>query len=876
MRFEHWLYTIPLRLRSLFRRNRVENELDDELQFHLERKAEEYVASGLSLDEARRAALRHLDGIERSKEECRDTRRVSFLEDFAHDLRFSLRMLRKTPVFAATAIVTLALGIGANSAIFSVVNGVLLRSLPYPDSPRILTIHSNQSLPDLEDIQKQTRSFDAIGGMTIQALDYTGEAEPIQIYTGLCNADLFSVLGLQPALGRVFSPSEDRYGGPGLVVLTNGFWTSHFGADPNILGKSIQLSGNVYTVIGVMPPTFWKPGRAVDALASLRVVNPVAAQFRGVHFLSTYFRLKAGVSLAQANADMGIVDQWLALRYPEENAGRHSILVPLQQAVVGDVRPELFVLFAAVGFVLVIACVNFANLLVARSATRRHELAIRAALGARSGRLVRQMLAESVFLSLLGGTAGLLFAKWSIHLLVSLKPANVPRLSDVSMDASVLAFTFGVSLLTGLLFGLAPAFSSALMAPDANLKESSRTTTGAAAGFRIRKVLVVSQIALALVLLTGAGLMIRSFQLLRQVDPGFRPDSVLTMRLELPEARYRELDQQRQFRQALLDQLNALHDVDAALISELPMSGEYLTHNIVVQGRPPVPPGEEPEVQTRSIAGDYFRTMGIPLLSGRDFESHDHFGTQHVAIVNRSFVNTYFPKQNPVGSHIDWSRSNPPDWMTIVGVVGDVKHFGPNEPEEPAVYDLYSQTTEPWKRWMFLTVRSGLAPEIILGQIKASVWAIDKQIPLTRVSTMNEVVASSLDSQRFNLVLLSAFAALAFALAVVGIYGVVSYAIALRTNEIGIRIALGAQPRDILWMVLREGGRLAFAGCLIGLAASLVLTRFMSHLLFGISARDPQTFAIAVLILDAVALLACYLPARRGTRVDPIVALRYE
>jgi predicted permease len=876
MRFERWLRTIPLRIHSLFRRQRLESELDQELQFHLERKTEALVASGFAPDEARRTALRGMDGIERSKEECRDARRVRFLEDFAEDIRFSLRMLRKTPAFTATAILTLALGIGANSAIFSVINGVLLRSLPYPDSQQLLTLHSNQSLPDLEDIQLHTHSFDAIGGITVQALDYTSEAEPVQIYAGLCNSDLFSALGVKPALGRTFSAAEDVYGGPGLVVLAHGFWTRHFGADPGVLGKSIELSGNVYTVVGVMPRTFWKPGRAVDALASLRVVNPDAAKFRGVHFLSTYFRLKQGISSAEAAADMETADRWLALHYPEENEGRHSVLLSLQQAVVGNVRSQLLVLFGAVGFVLVIACVNFANLLLARSATRQRELAIRAALGARSGRLIRQMLTESVSLSLLGGATGLLFAWWSLHVLIALKPADVPRLADVSMDASVLVFTFAVSLLTGALFGLFPAFNAAFLAPHAKLKEDARTTSGAASGVRLRGILVVSQIALAFVLLIGAGLMIRSFEQLQQVDPGFHPESLLTMRVELPEARYREPFQQRQFRQQLLDGLNALPGVGAAMISELPMSGEFVTHNFVIDGRPPITPGEEPEAHTRTVAGDYFRIMGIPLLDGRDFGSRDHFGTQHVAIVNRTFVNQYFRGQNPVGTHIDWSRSNPRDWMTIVGVVGDVKHFGPNEPEQPALYDLYSQTSEQWKRWMFLAIRSNFSPETLLDQVKARLRGIDKQIPVTQVFTMNEVVSATLDTQRFNLILLAFFAGLAFVLAVVGIYGVVSYAIAQRTNEIGIRIALGAQPRDILWLVLAQGGRLALAGCAIGVLVALALTRFMTHLLFGVSPRDPQTFVIIVLVLDAVALLACYIPARRATQVDPIIALRYD
>ena len=619
MRFERWIYSIPLRVRSLFRRDDVEQELDDELQFHLEQKTQQYAATGLTLEEARRKALRDIDGLELRKEECRDARRVSLLEDFIQDIRFTVRTLRKAPGFAATAILTLALGIGANAAIFSVVNAVLLRSLPYPNSEQLFTLRSNQSLPDLEDIQKRTHSFSAIGGIAVHSLNLTGDGEPVQVSAGLCNADLFSALGFQTAMGRTFTAAEDSYGGPGLVVLTNGFWTRTFGADPAILGKSIHLSGNAYTVIGILSRDFWLPGRPVDVLASLRVGNPVAAKFRGVHFLKTYFRVKTGISIAQTNAELENVDQWLASQYPEENKDRHRRLLPLREAIVGDVRPELLVLFAAVGLVLLIACVNFASLQLARSATRQREIAIRAALGAPAGRLIRQMLTESVFLSLAGGAAGLALAGLGVRLLMTLKPAGLPRIADTSIDAPVLGFTFAVSLLTGIAFGLVPALNATLFGVGAKLKEDARTTAGGASGHGVRKLLVVSEMALALILLISAGLMIRSFTLLNRVDPGFRTDNLLTMRLELPEARYREQEKQRQFHRKLLDGLDSLPGVQAALVSELPMSGDFITHNFVIEGRPRLSAGSEPEVQTRTVAGDYFRVMGIPLLAGREF-----------------------------------------------------------------------------------------------------------------------------------------------------------------------------------------------------------------------------------------------------------------
>src|SRR6267142_4310445 len=863
-------------LKRLFSRPRLYGDLSEEIRGHLEEKIEELVAGGMSRKEAAAAARREFGNVTLVEEDSREVWQWPSIESLIADVRYGLRMLRKAPGFTAAAVLTLALGIGANAAIFSVVNAVLLRSLPYPRSEQLLTVSSNQSLPDLEDIQKQGSSFAAVGGVVVQALDFTGEGEPVQISAGHCNADLFSALGFEPALGRFFSFDEDRYGGPALVVLTHGFWRRSFGADPAILGKSIQLSGNSYTVIGVLPQEFWLPGRPVDALVPLRVSNPVAAKFRGVHFLRTYFRLKPQISITQAKGEMENIDRWLTLHYPEENTDFHRRLLALRDAIVGDVRSELLVLFAAVSLVLLIACVNFASLQLARSATRQREVAIRTALGAPSGRLIRQMLTESVLLSLLGGAAGLVLAGLGVRLLMELKPAGLPRIANTSIDASVLGFTFAVSLLTGIVFGLVPALSATFFGLNAKLKEDTRTTAGGSSGYRIRKFLVISEIALALVLLISAGLMIRSFTLLHRVDPGFRTDNLLTMRVELPEARYREQARQRQFHREFLEGLNAVPGVHAALVSELPMSGDYITHNFVIEGRPPLVAGSEPEVQTRTVEGDYFSVMGIPLLAGRDFSSQDRTGSLHVAVVNRAFVAQYFPGQDAVGARVQWARSDPPDWMTIFGVVGDIKHFGPGEPEEPAVYDLYSQTAQQWKRWMYPTIRGTASTGILLGQVKRRLWAIDNQLPVTQVFTMNEVVAASLDHQRFNLTLLGIFAGVALALAVVGIYGVMSYAITQRTNEIGIRVALGAQQRDVLWLILGQGLRLALVGGSLGIAASFALTRYMSHLLFGISPRDPQTFVAIPFALLAVALLACYVPARRAVRVDPIVALRYE
>jgi putative ABC transport system permease protein len=797
------------------------------------------------------------------------------METLLQDLRYGIRLLVKRPGFTVVAIITLALGIGANTAIFSVVNAVLLRPLPYPDPERLVTLRSNQSLPDLDDIKAQGQAFESFGGAVMQAQDFTGEAEPLQVQAALVNADLFKALGAKAAIGRTISDDEDRFGGEPVVVLSHAFWQRHFGGEPGVIGKTMPLSGNNYTIIGVMPPDFTMPRESADVWAAVRVANPIAAQFRGVHFLRTYFRLKPGVSIAQAYSEMENIDRWLEKQYPEENKNRRTELIPLHERVVGSTRMALLILFGAVGLVLLIACANFANLLLARAAARQQEIIIRAALGAGRVRLVRQMVTESVLLSVMGGAVGLVLATWGIDLLIALKPANLPRLSAIGIDLWVLAFTFGISILTGIVFGLAPAISASHLNVNESLKEGTRGSTGGTASYFLRSLLVISEIALALVLLIGAGLLIKGLWLLRSVDPGFKTENILTMRIELPESRYKEIPKQTAFRQNLLDGLNSLTGVEAGMISELPLSGDQLTHNFVIEGRPPVAVGEEPELMTRSVGGDYFRALGIPLLQGRDFGAQDRSDTPMVGLVNESFVREYFPDESPIGARISWARG-PRMWMTIIGIVGDVKHFGLNQPEAPAFYSSYAQLNQSWKRWMYMAVRSDMDMATLTAEVKKQIWAIDKLIPVTKVQTMREVMAASIAGQQFNMTLMGIFAGVALVLAAVGIYGVASYSVTQRTREIGIRMALGAQGSDVLRLILRQGAMLAAIGVAIGVVAAFALTRFMSSLLYGVSATDPLTFAVISLVLAGVALVACFVPARRATKVDPMVALRYE
>src|SRR6185295_16609642 len=541
------------------------------------------------------------------------------METLLKDIRYGVRSLLKRPGFTAVAVITLALGIGLNTAIFSVINAVLLRPLAYSDPSRLITFRSNQSAPDLADVEAQTRSFSKIGGEVRQALDYTAGAEPIQIQTGQVTGGYFEALGVKAERGRVITATDDKTGSPFVVVLSQTLWRQQFNSDPQITGKTIPLSGNVYTIIGVMPAGFSSPRDSSEAWTPVHVSNPVAANFRGVHFLRTYARLADGVTLEQARAETQLVDQPLAAQYPADNKNRASVLLPLQERIVGQSRQSLLVLFASVSLVLLIACANFANLLLARSAEREREFVIRAALGAGRWRLMRQLLTESVLVSLAGGAIAVLLAIWGTSLLVALKPENLPRLEEIGVDARVLGFTFAISLLTGVIFGLLPAWTAARGGVSEGLKEGGRSATAGSTRQVLRSVFVVVEFAVALFLLVGAGLLIKTFWKLRSVEPGFNPDHLLTMRVELPEARYKEKDKQTRFRTQALAAINSLPGVQAAMVSELPLSGDSLDHDFVIEGRPPIAPGDEPSIQTRSVMGDYFQVMKMSLRAGRNF-----------------------------------------------------------------------------------------------------------------------------------------------------------------------------------------------------------------------------------------------------------------
>jgi len=864
------------RIRYLLNREAFDRELQEEMRIHREMAEERLSQLGTLKEEAHYAAMRAFGNATLAQEASR-AEWTFFFESLVQDICFGVRMLRKSPGFTAVAVLTLALGIGANTAIFSVINGVLLSPLPYKSPQKIVVMKENESLPNVMDIQRQASAFSLGGAINAQPIDYTNGPEPLQIRVGLVNSGFFETLGLPPMMGRIFSEAEDVRGGPRVAVVSYTFWQGYLGSDPHAVGRTITLNGNSYTVIGVMPESFVSPREHADVFVSLWVGYPGAAADRGVHFMHTYWRLKEGVTLAQAQADIAKIDRRLAEQFPSEEKERRTHLIPLREAVIGDVRPALLVLFGAVGLVLLIACGNFASLLVARAFVRRQEMMIRAALGAGRGRLIRKLLTESALLSVLGGAAGLLFAQWGTHMLLALTPEKLIRLNGVHMDTRVLLFAFVVSVLTGVIFGIAPALLAARQDVTGALNENGRSTTASATGHHIRKILVTSELALALVLLVGAGLLIKGFSRLRSVNPGFNPVGVLTIYLQLPATRYAEIPKQTQFRRELLARLNLLAGVQVGMVSDIPLGTNYVDHNFVIDGRAPIPVGDEPEVQTLALMGDYFRVMQIPLRAGRDFTEMDREGQPLVAVVNEELVRQYFPHDNPVGARIRWARdAGPPRWMTIIGVASDVKQSGLNQPVDPAVYTPFVQSDEVWRHWMTLVIRTDNSSSGLIEQVKAQVWRVDRQIPVSDVQTMEQRMAVSLAQQRFNMLLLGAFAALALILAGVGIYGVMGYTASQRTHEIGIRMALGGQRRDVLRLIVAEGAKLTFAGILIGIVGALALTRVMAGLLFEVKPGDPAIFAVVAILLALVALAACYIPARRATKVDPMVALRYE
>ncbi|MEX2263378.1 MAG: ABC transporter permease [Bryobacteraceae bacterium] len=876
-----WIYTVPLRLRSIFRSSEVERELDEELRFHLEARVQHEIAAGRTPEEARYAALRAMNGMEQRKEECRDMRRISVIDNLVRDIRYTVRTLARSPGFTVAALLALALGIGPNTAVFSVVNAVLLRPLSYADPDRLAMVftsrpHSergNASVAEFLDWRAASRSFETLDAVDRGRFTLTGDGEAVQISGLSVTATFFGTLKARPLLGRTFVNGEDQPGRDPTVVLSERLWRRRYASNPDIVGKAVILEGRPHTVIGVMPASFEFWQRDADVWAIFPLRPPTR---RGPHLLRGLARLRPGVTVAQAAAEMEMIAHNVQHANPKDYANLRFPVVPLREVIVGDIRPLLWILSGAVVLVLLIAVSNVANLMLARSTARQREIALRLSIGAGRGRLVRQLMAESVLLSLAGGALGMGLAGSGVAALRRLGPQDLPRLSEIGVDGQVLAFTLLVSLASAVLFGLAPALAACAAPLNERLKAGGRAGESRSQG-RARGVLVVAQVTLSVLLLIGTGLLIRSFTRLGNVDPGFQapPDRVLTMLVSLAGPRFDKPAARIAFWDELLARIRALPGVEAASISLTipPYGTEFDDYEI--EGKP-LPEGEEhPSVPVPFVSHDYRKTLGVPLLRGRWFDSRDRADTPRVTVISESMARKHFSGENPVGRRMKYGGPTQTwhPYMEIIGVVGDVKYLGLDRDSGAVFYELSLRMP---LRDMWLLVRTQGETQPLAAAVRREIHGLDPNVPVDRVDTMARALAESVALPRFRSLLMAVFAATALLLAAIGIYGVIAYSVAQRTQEIGVRMALGATPGGVLRLVIGQGGRLAFVGIALGLAGAFGVTRVLEKMLFGVSASDTVTFASAALVLGAVAIVASLIPALRAARVDPLTALRHD
>lgn len=887
MRSEKWLYVLPLRLRSLLRRKQVESELSEELQYHLEQKTRDYLAKGLSLEDARRAALREMHGLEQRKEECRDARRVNFLEDFIQDVSFGFRMFRKSPGFAFVAILTLALGIGANTAIFSVVNGVLLRPLPYGSPDRLTMVwekdrdgsQENVGYATYLDWKAQNRSFEQLAIYSAwQPVLQAGEPEQL---SGLrVTSNYFRTLGVRPEIGRDFLPEEDVPNANKVVMLSHSLWERKFNSDPNIAGKVINMSAAQYIVAGVLPASYQSlmtqdpRGGEVEIWRVLGydVSQPWAC--RTCHHLVVIGRLRDGVTATQANAEMDTISAALTKAYPKEYDDAGVILTPIREQLLGPASTPLYILFGAVSLVLLVACANLANLLLARATNRQREVALRTALGATRGRIIRQLLAETCVLGALGAAVGLIPAYWTPKALAVLGGGDLPRLDQVHLDWRVLSFTVGIALVTAIAAALAPAYRLSRTGVNDALKEGSRDS-GSIVGRRLRGLLIVSEVALSLTLLISAGLLLRSLSRLLVVSPGFDPHNVLSMQTSVLGQRFNDNAVVRQYFADAVERLRVLPGVQsAAAASELPLTGNMDRYGFHAEGKIRANPEEDPSAERYCITPGYLDTMHIRLLRGRDISPSDSATAPLVLLVGETTARRMWPGEDPIGKHVKLGGLDKP-WWTVVGVVADVHHVGLDVPPDMQMYVPHQQWPYP-DGLMHFVIRTAGPPTALSSAAQQAIHSLDPTQPISRIAPLENYIGLSVQARRFAFILIGAFAAIALTLSLVGIYGVTAYSVAQRTREIGIRGALGAQRTELLGLLLGQGMLLVGCGVIAGVFVSLALTRFLSSMLFNVEPTDPLTFVGVVLLLVAVAAAACFVPARRATRVDPVVALRYE
>ncbi len=810
---------------------------------------------------------------------------------FLQDVKYGVRTLAKNPGFSVVAILTLALGIGANTAMFSAVNAILLRPLPYKNSDRLVNVWGTSakypgfrmtlSVPEFNDIKAQNHSFEVMAEYNDHTMNWTGHGEPEVLSVTNVSQDFFATFGVSPARGRIFTPEEQTPGKDQVVILTDALWKVRFGGDSAALGQTMILDGAAYQVVGIMPPGFeiqnagdyspeiWKPFAPSASISQQR-------KQREAYVIG---RLRRGVSVERAQAEAEIIAARMAQTYPKDDEGQGLDVVSLKQGVVHGVQPALLILLGAVGFVLLIACVNVANLFLARNWKRHREFAVRATLGATRSRLIRQLLVESLLLAIAGGFAGLAVGTWGIDVVRRFAPAETPRIAEIGLDRSVLWFTLGISIMTGIVFGLAPALQTSRAEPNVFLKEGaaiSGSGFGSRGHHRLRSLLVVSEVALAVVLLIGAALMLKSFSRLTHKNPGFRIDHALTAEISLPEAKYKTEAKQREFFDTLLSRIQRLPGVASAALMTTPLLSDYLRMTVAsVEGQPQKDSRFEPFFEMKVVSPEYFPTAGIPLLAGRGFDERDTGKSPGVVIVNETLARRYWPTGQAIGKRVSYNsdKDGHPDWCQIIGVASDTRDVALIKLPKAEVYLPYSQNITSS---IDLLVHTEGDSSPLEPAIRDTVWSIDREIPVQAMTTLEQAVARSEAEPKFHTLLLGVFAALGLAITLVGIYGVISYSVSQRTREIGIRMALGAQARDVLRQVLWEGMRLAFTGLAIGIIAALALTRVLTALLFEVRATDPATFAVVASLLACVALAACYLPALRATKVDPLVALRYE
>jgi len=872
-------------------RNRKEREMDEEMRFHIEAHAADLVGRGVAQQEALRQARVEFGGIEMVKEDCRDAVGVSFLETLFQDVRQGIRAMLRTPVFTAIALIVLALGIGANTAIFSVVDAVLLRPLAYRDSDRLVTILMNGDGPvsagNYIDWRDQSRSFTAVSAAEAWSPNLTGIDSPEHIPGLKVTQDLFPMLGIDPMLGRLFVPGEDKEGAKREVILSYKLWRRRFSSDPNVLGKAIVLDGNGYVIVGVMPQQFqFAPFWATKA--ELWVPGAFGP---GVHAgggsLRLFARLEGGVSLTRARAEIASITARLEQQFPGTN--RNVVMTPLKEKVVGPIETPLLVLLAAVAFVLLITCANVAHMLLARAATRQKEIAVRAALGARRGRLIRQFLTESLLLGSVGGVLGLLIAVLGTRALIAMSPTSIPRVQTVSIDLHAALFLFAATILTSVGFGLVPALQASSVNVNDTLKEGGRSGSEGVQRNHLRSLLVVSEFGLALMLLIGAGLMIRTFAALEAVDPGFNPHNLTSMIVSVAGSKEADAGRRELFYRQLIERVRSLPGVQAAgAINHLPLAGDLWGWNFAIEGRPKPRPGEAPGAVYRMVTPGYFAAMRLPIVRGRDITDSDNATAPGVIIINQQAARQYWPGEDPLGKRVsfDDDTTNPKTSLTIIGIAKDAKQDSWTDKATPEAYLAAFQNhdylgdsgTEASKHMDYITlvVRTAGDPAAVASAMKEAAWSFDRNLAISQVVTMDGVVSEANAQPRFEMLLLTIFAAVALVLAAVGIYGVISYSASRRTHEIGVRMSLGATRGDVLLLVVRQGVWLAVAGSVAGIAGALLLSRLMAKLLYGVQPTDPATFGAVAVGLGVVAMLACYIPARRAMHIDPMAALRYE